>query len=226
MDLMLKAGVIYHEKWEETPEGTPQGGVISPLLGNLTLDGLESAIMESLNKITKKISKEKKLTIRKKDGLKTSINLKPIICRYADDVIIIGASKNTLSKYIKPKLESFLKERGLELSKEKTTVGTIKESDLHYLGYTFKYRESWKQRKRITMRSKQHMSGIALIPNKIKVRNIRIKLREIFKKSQNMTSYELIAKLNPIIKGWCNYFCLSQSYDTLNKLEQFLYHRC
>lgn len=226
MDLMLKAGVISHEKWEETPEGTPQGGVeeISPLLANLTLDGLESAMMESLNKITK--SKEKKLTRRKKDGLKTSINFKPIICRYADDVIIIGASKNILSKYIKPKLQDFLRERGLELSKEKTTVGTIKESDLDYLGYTFKYRESWKQRKRMTMRSKQHMSGIALIPNKIQVRNIRIKLRQIFKKSQNLTSYELIAKLNPIIKGWCNYFCLSQSYVTLNKLEQFLYHRC
>lgn len=222
MDRMLKAGVIYHEKWEETPQGTPQGGVeeISPLLVNLTLDGLESAIMASRK------SKDKKLTIRKKDGRKTSINFKPIICRYAEDVIIIGASKNKQSKYIKPKLESFLRERGLELSKEKTTVGTIKESDLDYLGYTFKYRSSWKQRKRITMRSKQHMSGIVLTPNKIKVRNLRIKLREIFKKSQNLTSYELIAQLNPIIKGWCNYFCLSQSYVTLNKLEQFLYHRC
>jgi len=140
MDQMLKAGVIYHEKWEATLEGTPQGGVISPLLGNLTLDGLENALMASLGRISK--SGARKLTIRKKDGSKTYINFKPIICRYADDVVIIGASMNVLRKYIKPALELFLKERGLELSKEKTTVARIKDADINFLGYTFMYRET------------------------------------------------------------------------------------
>lgn len=172
---------------------------MSPLLGNLTLDGLEHALMESLNTISK--SKEKKLTIRKNDGHKTSINYKPIICRYADDLIVIGTSKNVISKYIKPSLETFLAARGLELSKDKTTVATIEESDLNYLGYTFMYRKDWKQRKSITMRSKRNESGIALLPNKSKVKEIRIKLREIFNKGQNMTSYEIIAKLNPIVRG-------------------------
>ena len=51
------------------------------------------------------------------------------------------------------------------------------------------------------MRSKQHMKGIALIPNKEKMVAIKIKLKEEFKKGQNLTAYELITKLNPMIKG-------------------------
>jgi len=109
------------------------------LLANFTLDGIEQAIEKSLDRITK--NREKKLTIKRRDGTKTSINLRPIVCRFADDVVIIGRSKNILEKYIKPALILFLKERGLRLSMEKTTLGSIKEKELNYLGYTFKYQE-------------------------------------------------------------------------------------
>lgn len=85
------------------------------------------------------------------------------------------------------------------------------------------------------MRSKRQPT-IALVPNKDTlehkdkeyIKTIRAKLKEIFKKNQNATSYEPITILNPIISGWCwnNYLSLSQSYATLYKLEQFLYQRC
>jgi RNA-directed DNA polymerase len=137
---ILESGALYLDEFEPTLSGTPQGGVISPLLANFTLDGLEKEIEDSLDGVTE--SKLKKLTIKRKDGTKTSINLKAVVCRYADDVIIIGRSKNLMEKYIRPALEGFLKVRGLKLSTEKTVLATVKEKELNYLGYTFLYKES------------------------------------------------------------------------------------
>lgn len=209
LQTILKSGALYLEKFEPTETGTPQGGIISPLLANLTLDGLESEIENSLNSIT--TSKSKKLTpwfathgvqtVKKKDGIMTTLNLRPVVCRYADDVVIIGRSKNLMEKHIKPALEKFLSDRGLRLSTEKTTLATIRERELNYLGYTFLYNESWKQNKSSLMRSKERKEGIALVPNDEKEKAIRAKLRHEFRKNQNASTYELIAKINPIIKG-------------------------
>ena len=224
---ILESGSLYFDKFEPTSSGTPQGGVISPLLANFTLDGLESAIEESLNNITN--YKTKKLTLRRMDGTKPLLNLAhPVVCRFADDVVIIGISKNLLEKHIKPTLVNFLNIRGLKLSTEKTSLATIKEKELNYLGYTFLYNENSQQlqNKSALMRSKERQEGLALVPNTEKEKTIRFKLRQEFHNNQNATAYELIAQINPIIKGWCNYFKLSHSYRSLSKLEQFLYVRC
>lgn len=98
----LKAGYIDRKKLFPTEAGTPQGGIISPTLSNMTLDGLE---------------KELKPFRRRK------VNF----VRYADDFIVTGDSKELLEQEVKPVLIRFLKERGLTLSEEKTRLTHIEE---------------------------------------------------------------------------------------------------
>lgn len=100
----LAAGYIDKGKLNSTKLGTPQGGIISPMLLTVTLSGLEKAVKE--------ISKPR-----------DKIN----VCVYADDFIITGVSKEILENNIKPVVENFLSERGLTLSQEKTHIAHINE---------------------------------------------------------------------------------------------------
>jgi RNA-directed DNA polymerase len=109
----LKAGYIENRTLFPTEAGTPQGGIISPTLANLTLDGLEKRLSE-------RFPREKW-----KDGKiwRPKVNL----VRYADDFIITGVSKALLEKDVRPLVELFLKERGLVLSTDKTRITHIDE---------------------------------------------------------------------------------------------------
>jgi len=114
--------------------GTPQGGIISPTLANITLNGLEEVVNNSIKSITKSVMKTNNL----KSELK--LNLAVVTVRYADDFLVTARSKYLIKTFILPQIEKFLKIRGLELSKEKTKILTVKEG-LDFLGYTLKYRE-------------------------------------------------------------------------------------
>lgn len=102
----LKAGFMEDNVFYETEEGTPQGGIASPLLANMALDGLERAV---------------RLSVPKRRGPKINV------IRYADDFIITGASKELLEKNVKPAVAQFLAARGLILSEEKTHICHIDE---------------------------------------------------------------------------------------------------
>ena len=100
----LKAGYIDKNKLFPTKAGTPQGGIISPTLANMVLDGLEEAIYKSVN-----------TRIRKHDGCRRNYH-KIHFVRYADDFIVTGKSKEVLMNVVKPVIVEFLAERGLTLS--------------------------------------------------------------------------------------------------------------
>lgn len=114
----LRAGFMYQKELFPTEAGTPQGGIISPVLANMTLDGLEAKLAEKFPKA-------------KQRGLKMNM------VRYADDFIITGSSKEWLEKEVKPVVVGFLLERGLVLSPEKTKVTHIKEG-FDFLGWNFR----------------------------------------------------------------------------------------
>jgi len=112
----LKAGFVFNERLFPNEEGTPQGGVISPTLANITLNGMERLVREKFGKDSK-------------------VN----VVRYADDFIITSPSKEDVEK-IRDILIPFLAERGLKLSEEKTLITHI-DDGFDFLGWNFrKYR--------------------------------------------------------------------------------------
>ena len=107
----LKAGFMENQRLFPTTLGTPQGGIASPVLANLTLDGLEKTIRKAI-----KVRRDK-------------VNF----IRYADDFVVTAASKELLEQKIKPVITEFLRERGLRLSEEKTVITHITQG-FNFLG--------------------------------------------------------------------------------------------
>ena len=105
----LKAGFIEKLVLHPTEEGTPQGGICSPVIANLALDGLERKLLERYPKP------------------KTGYNAKVNYVRFADDFIVTGISKALLEQEVKPLIEQFMGERGLLLSQEKTVITHIND---------------------------------------------------------------------------------------------------
>src|SRR5439155_9424050 len=101
----LQAGYLEKDVFFASTEGTPQGGIASPALANATLDGLETLLYERFG-ATRRQRKRNKVHL----------------VRYADDFIITGTSKKLLRNEVQPLVAHFLKERGLELSHEKTSI--------------------------------------------------------------------------------------------------------
>lgn len=193
LEKWMKANMFSREGVHDRELDTPQEGIISPTIINFTLNGLEKVIENSTSTVTKSKLKAK--------GLRSMVkfNLGVVTVRYADDFVVTARSKYLIKTFIMPEIEKFLKNRGLELSKEKTKIITLKEG-LDFLGYTFKYQEQWKVREHF-FKERIGRDGIALYPQKKKVYNIITKLRKIFRKSSNDTAYTLIFKLNPILRG-------------------------
>jgi RNA-directed DNA polymerase len=171
----LKAGYVERRCFHPTEEGTPQGGIISPAIANMTLDGLERLLASHFPK-------------KGKAGERAKVNL----IRYADDFCVTGSSKELLEQEVKPLIEQFLRERGLELSPEKTVVTHI-EQGFDFLGQTVR---KYQRRKR---------PKFFITPSKKSIKAFLRKIRKRIKESRDLTAGELIAALNPQIRGWALY---------------------
>lgn len=110
----LEAGYVEDGILYPSHKGTPQGGIISPTLANMTLDGLERVIRTAVQR-------------------RSRVNF----IRYADDFIVTGKSRRILEKSIRPAIEQFLAERGLSLSPEKTAITHIRDG-FTFLGQTYR----------------------------------------------------------------------------------------
>jgi RNA-directed DNA polymerase len=158
----LKAGFIDSGVHNPTETGTPQGGVISPLLANIGLHGLEQYI--------------------------NSVNPKLGIIRYADDFIVTGKDKESLEQVL-ILIKQWLSKRGLEISTEKTTVVHI-DTGFNFLGFNLR-----------------HYKGKLLIkPQKEKVLAFCKKIGETLSNMKAATQKDVIEKLNPLLRGFANYY--------------------
>ena len=185
----LKAGFMEKQVLHATEEGTPQGGICSPALANLTLDGLERRLRERYPKASPLSRKAK-------------VNL----VRYADDFIITGSSQELLENEVKPLVESFLSERGLELSAEKTQITQI-EDGFDFLGQNVR----------------DYGGTILVKPSQKNVATFLAKVREIIKASGQITAGHLIVRLNPVIRGWANYHRHVSSKRTLTQVDDAIF---
>jgi RNA-directed DNA polymerase len=112
----LKSGYLEKNVFYRTEAGTPQGGIISPVLANLALDEMEGLLRENFSLTPDQAGQHK-------------VNM----VRYADDFVITGISKELLETKVKPLIEEFLRKRGLELSPKKTLITHI-EDGFDFLG--------------------------------------------------------------------------------------------
>ena len=181
----LKAGYLYQQVWNETEAGTPQGGIISPAIMNLTLDGLESELLKSFPQ-----------------GRRSRQSYKVNFVRYCDDFIITGSTKELLENKVKPLVEEFLKERGLELSPEKTRISHISDG-FDFLGKNIR----------------KYKGKLFIKPSTKNVKSILSKIGETIKSNLHTPVEQLIGKLNPIIKGWANHHRHTVSKDSFRRVD-------
>jgi len=180
----LTAGYWEKGKLFPTRTGTPQGGIISPMLANLALDGMQSAIMQAVHKRSDKVN----------------------FVRYADDFIVTGATRELLEQKVKPALTAFLLPRGLELSEQKTVITRIDEG-FNFLGHTVR-----KFGDKLLMR-----------PAKSNVQALRVKTRFCIQAARGLSQEVLLRKLNPLIRGWANYYRNGASKRTFTRVDHFVH---
>ena len=184
----LKAGFMENRILFPTEAGTPQGGIISPTLANLTLDGLERRLKERFS------------------GKRTPSRRVNLI-RYADDFIITGTTKEVLENEVKPLVEQFMRDRGLQLSPEKTCVTHI-EQGFDFLGQNLR----------------KYGGKLLIQPSKKNTHTFLEKVRQLIRQNRGISQTDLIRQLNPIVRGWANYHRHIVAKGTFKKVEWALWH--
>src|ERR1700757_1231388 len=202
----LKAGVVDQETFLPTHEGTPQGGVLSPLLANIALHGLEDVVKKAGGPV-----------FRRKNGIRIYQNT--LCIRYADDFVVFHNTWEGIQR-CKETIQEWLKGMGLELKDAKTRYAHTLEAKeecngnvgFDFLGFTIRqYRvgKHW---------SKSHKSYKTIIrASKNSIATHYGKLAEILRKGQARTVDQIIFALNSKITGWTNYFHKVKSAETFHR---------
>jgi len=192
----LKAGYGEAEVFNPTTSGTAQGSVISPLLANIALDGMENLLNQYL-KVKESTVHSKGRTWRRRVKSK-----KYGFARYGDDFLVSAATREDIEA-IKPILEEWLRIRGLTLSEEKTTMVPI-EQGVNFLGFHI-----------------QRLGGRCFtFPQKEKVLRFLKDVRAWLKTHLTVKPEAVIAHLNPILRGWANYYKHSASKRVFSYVDE------
>jgi RNA-directed DNA polymerase len=166
----LSAGYVEAEIFHATTCGVQQGGVISPLIANVALDGLEQILAPKAGYI-----------------------------RYADDLVVTARSREEIEALV-PTVNDFLAERGLELNTEKTRIVHVKDG-FNFLGFNVR----------------SYNSKCIVKPQKEKMHTFLKEIRTWLKKHRAVPAVAVIRHLNPILRGWANY------YRFVNSKRTFIY---
>ena len=192
----LKAGYVEQEVFHETERGTPQGGVVSPLLENIALHGMEEAIGVKYNCRGELIGNR-------------------AVVRYADDFVCFCETKED-AQQVQSILTDWLKERGLTLSEEKTRIVHLTEG-FDFLSFNIRHypaphtsRTGWK---------------LLIKPSKEAVQAVQKQLKDLWSKGQGTRVRAVLTKLNPVIRGWANYFRTVVASETFHHLDNWMYFK-
>jgi RNA-directed DNA polymerase len=187
----LTAGVVEQGRFTPTEEGTPQGGVVSPLLLNVALHGMENAAGVRYRTVGN-------------DGA-ASVPGSPVLIRYADDFVALCRTRDEAIQ-VKARLAGWLTPRGLAFNEDKTRVVDLDEG-YDFLGFTVR-----------------RYHGLLLIkPSKTAVRRIRERLRTEVRALRGSNAAAVIARLNPIIRGWAAYYRTVVSSEIFTALDHYLW---
>ncbi len=208
----LKCGVIDNGVFEDTDFGTPQGGVISPLLANIALHGM-----------IKEIKSHFPANKRRKDGTDKT-GYQPTIIRYADDFVIIHEDYKVILQ-CKSLINEWLNKVGLELKSSKTRIchtlndieidGRMEKAGFDFLGFNIRSYPMGKHHSSKNGDGKTLGFKTIIKPSNKAIKAHHEEIKKVIKNHKTAPQSALIQKLNPIIRGWCNY------YKTVNSKETF-----
>lgn len=195
----LKSGAISKVGFERTNRGTPQGGVISPLLANIALDG-----MERLFGIYSRTGKYVQPSRR------TGLNKNVSLFRYADDLVGIAPTRDAIETYVKPKISTFLASVGLNFNELKTRVRHITEG-FSFLGFQFQ---------RFNRRSGA-FKALLMQPDRERVDCFLQRFKAFTRTQWNVDVKTFIQRMNARIRGTCNYY----RWSNTSRIFPYMSHR-
>ncbi|MGI0483150.1 group II intron reverse transcriptase/maturase [Geminocystis sp. CENA526] len=210
----LKSGFMDNKQLYSTKEGTPQGGVISPLLANIALHGMELELKKFAQTWEgRKVNNEKSLNI----------------IRYADDFVILHKDIERIIQ-CKGIIENWLKNLGLELKPSKTRIShTLHEYEgnigFDFLGFHIRQYEVGQTHTGNNTIGKPLGFKTIIKPSKDKINCHIKKIGDIIRKHKASPQIALIKELNPIIRGWANYYSSVCSKETYSRCDHIIYQQ-
>ena len=203
----LRAGILSEDGVNRgTITGTPQGGILSPLLANIALSVLDEHFTA---KWEANSESWQRAAVRKRGGATYRI------VRYADDFVVLVAGQREHADALKAEVSEVLAKVGLRLSETKTSVAHIDEG-FDFLGF------------RIQRRRKKGEGGkraVYTYPSKKALASVMGKVRKLTRRELHLTLADLLRRLNPVLRGWCNYFRHGVSKRTFSYLDHYAFWR-
>lgn len=208
----LEAGVIETHaqmpKEIRTTMGTPQGGIISPLLANIALHGLESHVLDFVSQrgMPKPHANAAKGSRAKRSALG--------IIRYADDFVLVHRNKDILDQVI-VECEKWLSTVGLTLEPTKCQLRLASQS-FQFLGFQITYLFPGPARKK---------GKVLIAPHKKSIKRLTEKTRQYIQSNKAASAYQLAGMLRPLLVGWANYFQYCECKETFAKVDNIMYQQ-
>lgn len=211
----LKSGVVDNRQLFPTSEGTPQGGILSPLLANIALHGMENRLKEFAQTLPGK----------------KQANIKALsFIRYADDFVILHEDLTVIQR-CKGIISDWLNDIGLELKPEKTKlVHTLNHYEgqnpgFNFLGFNIRQYKVGKHHSGTSTNGKPLGFKTLIKPSKKAIKVHYETLARTIDAHKSAPQSALISKLNPIIRGWAKYFSAVTSKDTYSCLDELVYQK-
>lgn len=202
----LKAGILSEEGPKSTEAGTPQGGILSPLLANIALSSLDEWFTTFWE--TEAATRQQRAK-RRRQGL---ANYR--LVRYADDFVVLVHGDQVDAASLRDQIADVLAPMGLNLSEAKTRITHIDEG-FDFLGYRIQ-----RHQKRGTNRR-----FVYTYPSKSAVEAIKRKVKTMSRTGRNRPLSDLLRRLNRVLRGWTNYFRHGSAKATFGYLRAYTWHR-
>ena len=210
----LKAKIIMQDETIFPDKGTPQGGILSPLLANIALNGIEEYLSDWIAEIPAFSPGGHRIS-------KPNRRKRLLYVRYADDFVVLHPDKEVIDS-VKVLIEEFIRPMGLELHPDKTCITHIfikirdQNPGFKFLGFWIRNYQVGKTKR--GKRGEEYKTFIRPHPQNIS--DVLRKIKLILKQNNNVIT--VVERLNPIIRGWANYFSTIASKRTFSAMDSKL----
>jgi RNA-directed DNA polymerase len=183
--------VVEDGRFTPTEAGTPQGGVISPLLLNVALHGMEEVAGVRYQRVGRDAA--------------AAARASPVLIRYADDLLALCHSRHQ-AEQVKARLAAWLAPRGLTFNEDKTRIVNLDEG-FDFLGFNVR----------------RYRGTLLIKPSTAALRRIRERLRTELRSLRGSNAAAVIARLNPIVRGWAAYYRTVVSSEEFSALDHYMW---